>query len=157
MRKESGGASSSSSSSSSSSAMSKDVGDEEDDGLGSAGSLAGAGSSSRARMLAQQRELQLKKRQSALQTGGMIRSSLDNGDALRKSAEHQVTPAVRQFSAPKSVRDASAEYVSASKSTQNTLNLLLYLPIHPLSYQFDDELDSSCAFTPSPIILPSPI
>ena len=65
-------------------------------------------SSSRARMLAQQRELQLKKRESATAAGGMIRS-VDGADALRRSSENQFTPAVRQFSAPKAVKDSSAE------------------------------------------------
>lgn len=65
----------------------------------------GASSSSRARMLAQQRELQLKKRQSTLQSGGMVRSSIDSsgGDDLRSSTSSQFTPAIRQFSAPKAV------------------------------------------------------
>jgi hypothetical protein len=80
----------------------------DDDGFGSAGPVA-APSSSRARMLAQQRELQLKKRESATATGGMIRSSVDGPDTLRRSSENQFTPAVRQFSAPKAVKDHSAE------------------------------------------------
>ena len=65
-----------------------------DDDKGSSGQ-----GNSRARMLAQQREIQSKRRASAAASGGMIRSSQDN----------QFTPAVRQFSAPKSVRDGSAE------------------------------------------------
>ena len=60
-------------------------------------------------MLAQQRELQLKKRESAAAGGGMVRSSQDGVDSLRRSAENQFTPAVRQFSAPKAVKDMSAE------------------------------------------------
>jgi len=79
--------------------------EDEDDGF-ERGAV--AQSTSRARMLAQQRDLLMKKRQDALESGGMIRSSLDNSP-VRKSAEHQFTPAVRQFSAPKSVKDASAE------------------------------------------------
>jgi len=79
---------------------------DEDDGLRVSGV---SQSSSRARMLAQQRELLMKKRQDALETGGMVRSSVDGNSPLRKSAEQQFTPAVRQFSAPKSVKDASAE------------------------------------------------
>eukprot|EP01035_Chromulina_nebulosa_P019855 gene19855-25805_t len=67
-------------------------------------------SSSRARMLAQQREIQMKKRQSAVQSGGMIRSSIDKlparGNVNRSSIDSQFTPAVRQFSAPKSFRDS---------------------------------------------------
>lgn len=67
-------------------------------------------SSSRARMLAQQRDVLMKRRQDALDAGGMIRSSNDSSNSpLRKSADNQFTPAVRQFSAPKSVKDASAE------------------------------------------------
>ena len=81
---------------------------KEDGGFGSAGPVT-APSSSRARMLAQQRELQLKKRESVTSTGGMIRSSVDGADALRRSSEHRFTPAVRQFSAPKAVKDSSAE------------------------------------------------
>ena len=83
--------------------------DDDDDDLGGSGSV--SQSSSRARMLAQQREILMKKRQEALEGGGMIRSSVDasSNSPLRRSSEHQFTPAVRQFSAPKSVKDASAE------------------------------------------------
>ena len=69
-------------------------------------------SSGRARMLAQQRELQLKKRDAAAASGGMVRSSLDNPETIFRlgaSADNQFTPAVRQFSAPKSVKDSSAD------------------------------------------------
>lgn len=65
------------------------------------------GSNSRARMLAQQRDLQLKKRQNAMQSGGMVRSSLDSKDSANNSpvrqSNEQFTPAVRQFSAPKAL------------------------------------------------------
>ena len=84
----------------------------DDDGFdGSGGSGGISQSASRARMLAQQREILMKKRQDALETGGMIRSSLDasGNSPVRRSSEHQFTPAVRQFSAPKSVKDQSAE------------------------------------------------
>ena len=98
-------------------------------------------------MLAQQREIQLKKRQSSLAGGifiiyiscltsiifnpntsilltivdvysnvsyyiGMVRSSYDSvsSSPLNKSVDKQFTPALRQFSAPKSaVRDVSLE------------------------------------------------
>jgi len=63
-------------------------------------------------MLAQQRELQLKKRESANASGGMVRSSLDNPESIFRmggSSDSQFTPAVRQFSAPKSVKDTSAD------------------------------------------------
>lgn len=63
-------------------------------------------------MLAQQRELQLKKRESANAAGGMIRSSVDNPESIFRmggSSDHQFTPAVRQFSAPKSLKDSSAD------------------------------------------------
>lgn len=66
-------------------------------GLGSAGALGAGGS--RARMLAQQREIQMKKRQNSAQQNGMIRSSVDS-----LSNSGQFTPAIRQFSAPKAVR-----------------------------------------------------
>ena len=63
-------------------------------------------SSSRARMLAQQRDLQLKKRQSAAQSAGMVRSSIDaKPNSPVRKADEQFTPAVRQFSAPKTLRD----------------------------------------------------
>ena len=63
-------------------------------------------SSSRARMLAQQRDLQLKKRQSAAQSNGMVRSSLDAKQSSPvRMGDEQFTPAVRQFSAPKTLRD----------------------------------------------------
>ncbi|RYY74689.1 hypothetical protein EON63_19470 [archaeon] len=62
-------------------------------------------------MLAQQRELQLKKRQSAVQSGGMMRSSLDSvgsGSPMLGSGGGggQFTPALRQFSQPKTLRDS---------------------------------------------------
>jgi tubby-related protein 1 len=85
---------------------------------GTAGGIASP-SSSRARMLAQQRDIQLKKRQSALLGGGMVRSSkdssLDRNDGLRASGDAQFTPAVRQFSMPKAVQNSSADY-QAEKS-----------------------------------------
>ena len=59
--------------------------------LNSAGGL-GTSSASRARMLAQQRDLQLKKRQSTA-ASGMVRSSIDKSDGSNFT--------VRQFSAPK--------------------------------------------------------
>jgi len=68
-------------------------------------------------MLAQQRELQLKKRDAAAASGAMIRSSLDNPESVFRlggSGENQFTPAVRQFSAPKSVKDVSADATEAS-------------------------------------------
>ena len=49
--------------------------DDEDGAFGSAGGI-GTPSSSRARMLAQQRELQLKKRQAAAQNGGLSKKSI---------------------------------------------------------------------------------
>ena len=79
-------------------------------------SNADAPSSSRARMLAQQREIQMKKRQSSMVSGGMIRSSVEsNGSVgnsnnsinLKQSVDSQITPAVRQFSNPKSLKDSS--------------------------------------------------
>ena len=100
--------------------------EEEDDyggsGFGSAGGIT-APSSSRARMLAQQRELQLKKRQAAIQSSGVIRSSSENVNfqenksdisALRNSTDSQFTPAVRQFSAPKAVKESSADVIEAT-------------------------------------------
>jgi hypothetical protein len=78
---------------------------DDGDAFGSAGGL-GAESSSRARMLANQRDIQLKARQKAMASGGMIRSSLDE---VRTSADSQFTPAVRQFSAPKTVKDGSSD------------------------------------------------
>ena len=87
----------------------EDVGGE----FGSAGAI-GTGASSRARMLAQQRELQLKKRHAAIQSSGMIRASADGpiGDLAAqedKKKDNKFTPAVRQFSAPKAVKDPSAD------------------------------------------------
>ena len=91
---------------------------EEPSGFGSAGGLTGSGGG-RARMLAQQREIQvgrpdcsptaltvskLKKRQAALQAGGMVRASND-GRPSSSAGSAQFTPALRQFSAPKSVAD----------------------------------------------------
>mmetsp|Transcript_23843 Transcript_23843/g.34969 ORF Transcript_23843/g.34969 Transcript_23843/m.34969 type:complete len:683 (+) Transcript_23843:159-2207(+) len=67
-------------------------------GLGSAGGI-GTSSASRARMLAQQREINMKKRQSSAQSG-MVRSSVDSP---LDSSKGQFTPTVRQFSAPKTV------------------------------------------------------
>lgn len=81
--------------------------DDEAQGFGSAGTLNSA-TSSRARMLAQQREIQMKKRQSLMQNTGMVRSSIDStasggGSPVRSSG--QFTPAVRQFSAPKHIKE----------------------------------------------------
>jgi hypothetical protein len=86
--------------------------DDDDGGLYTAGGLNSA-SSSRARMLAQQREIALKKRQNSISSGGMVRSSLDSNLPTNSPArisnnnDGQFTPAVRQFSAPKSVREFS--------------------------------------------------
>ena len=84
------------------------------------GNAPGTPSSSRARMLAQQRELQLKKRQNNISGSGMIRSSVETATSagnnsvnssvtsLKQSTDGgQFTPAIRQFSAPKSVRSDS--------------------------------------------------
>ena len=63
------------------------------------------------------------KRQASIETSGMIRSSIDGGLGLGsgdagedsvsggagRAAGRQFTPAVRQFSAPKAVKDPSAE------------------------------------------------
>ena len=86
--------------------------------FGNNGNAPGTPSSSRARMLAQQRELQLKKRQNNINGSGMIRSSVETASAgnnsvnssvssLKQSTDGQFTPAIRQFSAPKSVRSES--------------------------------------------------
>ena len=89
--------------------------DDDDAAFGSAGGL-GVESNSRARMLAQQRDIQLKNRQKAMQSGGMIRSSLDE---VRSSADSsQFTPAVRQFSAPKTVKDSSADAQGGEESSE---------------------------------------
>ena len=88
--------------------------DVDDEIFGSAGAL-GSPSSSRARMLAQQRDIQLKNRQKAMQSGGMIRSSLDE---MRSSADSQFTPAVRQFSAPKTVKDGSSDAQEGEESSE---------------------------------------
>ena len=81
--------------------------DEDEDLIPSIGPSATPGSSaSRARMLAQQRDIQLKKRQSSLQGGGMVRSSREavaGASPLKPTSEQQFTGAVRQFSAPKAV------------------------------------------------------
>lgn len=81
-------------------------------------------------MLSHQRELQLKKRNSAVQSGkfifyslaylllmvgvsGMVRSSLEvtaGVNPMKKSGDGQFTPAMRQFSAPKAVRDPYSEF-----------------------------------------------
>lgn len=96
---------------------------------GSAGGI-GTPSSSRARMLAQQREIQLKRRQSSMQSGGMIRSSLENSSSnvpspVAKVIDTQLTPALRQFSAPKanlreSAPDSPGETTSSEFSRPNT-------------------------------------
>ena len=88
--------------------------EDDDEIFGSAGGLHSP-SSSRARMLAQQREIQLKNRQKAMQNGGMIRSSLDE---MRSSADSQFTPAIRQFSAPKTVKDGSSDAQEGEESSE---------------------------------------
>jgi hypothetical protein len=63
-------------------------------------------------MLAQQREIQQKKRQASMQSGGMIRSSVDSGigSPVRQSTDSQFTPAVPKFSTPKvTAKDFSHE------------------------------------------------
>lgn len=100
--------------------------DREDDSLANSGgfkdrsldeyedySRGGGSGNSRARMLAQQRDIQLKKRMSAVQAGGMVRSSFENPLAMPnkppsrpQTVETQFTPAVRQFSAPKSISNS---------------------------------------------------
>ncbi len=82
--------------------------DEELPSFRSSGTL-NSGSNSRARMLAQQRELQLKKRQNQIQTGGMVRSSIDTTVSAPSPAKSdgQFTPAIRQFSAPKALREST--------------------------------------------------
>lgn len=70
--------------------------------------------SSRARMLAQQRELQRARRQSSLQSGGVVRSSVDSAGSSGATGQ-QFTPAIRQFSAPKSVKESS-DVTNAAKS-----------------------------------------
>jgi hypothetical protein len=80
---------------------------DDDDGL-----MGDSASSSRARMLAQQRDLQIKRRASAAQSGGMIRSSIDSTSGvnpMKKSIDGQFTPSLRQFSAPKAVKDPYAD------------------------------------------------
>ncbi|KAJ1438177.1 Tub family-domain-containing protein [Ochromonadaceae sp. CCMP2298] len=89
-------------------------------GPGSSGNPA---SNSRARMLAQQRELQLKKRQSNMLSGGMVRSSLDSsngGSPFRQSQDSQFTPAVRQFSAPKATVKDTSNDASPGKDSEFT-------------------------------------
>jgi hypothetical protein len=76
-----------------------EIEDLEDDIYGSAGNISPSRTTG-ARVLAQQREIQLKKRQSSLQSSGMIRSSAENL-RMNNISENQFTPAVRQFSAPK--------------------------------------------------------
>lgn len=89
----------------------------------------GDSASSRARALAQQRELQLKKRADAAQTSGMIRSSIDgkSNSPVRLSSE-QFTPAVRQFSAPKSFKDSDDfDTEFGPKKATRVIVLILYL------------------------------
>ena len=76
----------------------------------------GGDGSSRARMLAQQRDIQLKRRSSAAQSGNMIRSVEVDTRGGGPNTHSQFTPAVRQFSAPKSINDASADASPDAKS-----------------------------------------
>jgi len=98
----------------------------------------GDSASSRARALAQQRELQLKKRADAAQTSGMIRSSIDgkSNSPVRLSSE-QFTPAVRQFSAPKSFKDSDDfDTEFGPKKATRVIVLILYY----LLYNFNSNL-----------------
>jgi hypothetical protein len=52
-------------------------------------------------MLAQQREIQLKRRAAQMQSAGMVRSSQDNDSPYNREGGNQFTPAPPQFSAPK--------------------------------------------------------
>lgn len=77
---------------------------------------------SRARALAQQRDIQLRKRQFSLQSGGMVQASESNtSKPSTGSHDAQFTPAVRQFSAPKVVKDADyqSEFSTASRRNSN--------------------------------------
>jgi hypothetical protein len=122
--------------------MSMARGDDYDDDDGILGS--GAGQSSRARMLAQQRERQLRKRQSAAQAGGMVRSSVDKigspalstlNSSHDRGNESQFTPAVRQFSAPKSMKD------SGDRRGQNEFSRPTSTRKKPVQYDDDDDDD----------------
>jgi hypothetical protein len=72
---------------------------EEKDAFGSAGAL-GESTQSRARALAKQRQLQMKRRQQSLATSG----SMMRGGAMGASGA-SFTPGVAQFSAPRAVED----------------------------------------------------
>uniref|UniRef100_A0A7S3MBZ0 Tubby C-terminal domain-containing protein n=1 Tax=Spumella elongata TaxID=89044 RepID=A0A7S3MBZ0_9STRA len=111
----------------------------------------------RARVLAQQREIQLKKRQSNLLSGGMVRSSLESTGApspFRQSTDNQFTPALRQFSAPKNTAkdpsyDASpekdSEFTKKSRSNnQNNSSVPRYGRNQERGYS-DDEDDARAA------------
>lgn len=85
-------------------------------GLGSAGGI-GTSSASRARFLAQQRDISLKKQQQKMTQSGMnfyyisISNDLMLGmirsvDSPAEISGGQFTPSVKQFSAPKIVREA---------------------------------------------------
>eukprot|EP01006_Ploeotia_vitrea_P033904 TRINITY_DN65658_c11_g2_i1.p1 TRINITY_DN65658_c11_g2~~TRINITY_DN65658_c11_g2_i1.p1 ORF type:complete len:648 (+),score=2.35 TRINITY_DN65658_c11_g2_i1:28-1971(+) len=106
----------------------QDVEGDEDGGFGSAGNLAPQ-SSSRARMLAQQREIQLKRRQSSMQNAGMVRSSHDsnnNDSPHNRSGNNQFTPAMPQFSAPKTNTN-----VNRSPKGENERNSEFNRPARP--------------------------
>lgn len=86
--------------------LDEDMEDLSISGLGSAGGI-GTSSASRARFLAQQRELNLKKQQQKIAQSGMIRSSVES---TTESSSGQFTPSVRQFSAPKAVRETESDF-----------------------------------------------
>jgi len=83
----------------------EDIYPEEDN---TAGGIFAGSTSSRARLFSQQRSLMSKKRQNQLQNEGMIRRSGNN------SADEQYTPAIRQFSAPKTILSESTEFMKTN-------------------------------------------
>lgn len=129
-----------------------------DEGVASYGNAGmGTPQNGRARVLAQQREIQLKKRQSNLLSGGMVRSSLDSAGApspFRQSTDSQFTPALRQFSAPKNtVKDPSldaspekdSEFTRKSRSNNPNNNSTSRYNRHQNERDFSDDEDDARA------------
>ena len=89
--------------------------EEKSSGFGSAGAL-GESTQSRARALAKQRQIQMQRRQQALQA-----STMSRGAAHMSSEGHTFTPGVAQFSAPRAQKNVQ-EYGAFGRSRRDDFN-----------------------------------
>ena len=81
----------------------------DDDATMGSGGLMKNSAASRARVLQQQREMAMKRRQNQMNSGMMMRSDGPRASNLMSGMDSQTTPAMRQFSAPKKAIDSDKE------------------------------------------------